>query len=73
MPAKERRGSGGTKKFGRFDRKSSNKRYRDEMRWVTNKAKSIRRHMKQHPNYRASNTKPEVKAALKRLLNREAG
>ena len=42
MPQKT--GGAGTRKYGRYDRKPSNKRYRAAQRWIENKNKKLVRH-----------------------------
>ncbi len=58
------RGGAGTRKYGRYDRKPANKRYRNEKRWITNKAKGIKKYMKSNPNWKPDSVSPEVRALL---------
>ena len=47
-------GKKGAKKIGRNLRKPACARYRNEMRWVKNKIKKLKRHLKKHPNDRVA-------------------
>lgn len=38
------------RKIGRYSKHPSSMRYKGERRWVVNKAKRMRRHLKGHPN-----------------------
>lgn len=38
------------RKIGRWERKPSNKLYKAQGRWISNRARRLRKHMARHPN-----------------------
>lgn len=51
-----RRGGQKNRKYGRNRRKPAKVRYTNEMRWITNKIKKIKKYMKKHPNWKPTKT-----------------
>jgi len=47
-------GGKGARKIGRNMRKPSCARYRNELRWLKNKARKLKRHLKRHPTDQAA-------------------
>lgn len=73
MPRQQKQGRGaGTRKFGRYERKPSNLRYRSETRWAKNKAKRIYKKMIAQPKYKPFNISVETETALNKLLQRRS-
>ena len=44
------------RKYGRNRKKPSCIRYTNEMRWITNKLKKIKKYIKNHPNWKPTKT-----------------
>lgn len=59
-----RRGGKKNRKHGNKKKKPAQKRYTAERRWISNKARRIRKYMRQHPNWRPNNLNKDVKALL---------
>ena len=50
MGAKSSTGKSGQRKHGRLLRKPAHKRYNTEVRWLKNKIRDLKKHIKSHPN-----------------------
>ena len=64
-----RKGGKKNRKYGRKNRRPSYARYKNEQRWIENKAKRIAKQMKKFSNYKPFNVSEEVMSIVNKILS----